>query len=111
MGILIEKAIYKKNHKTNCLSKSMLALDKILKLVVPKSYFNNSIEKNKKIEPNNVYKKNKKVALTRLSLEPQIPIIKNIGIKMLSKNMKKDIKSVEAKDKIKNISKHNRETQ
>ena len=62
------------------------------------------MEKNKKIEPNNVYKKNKKLAFTLRSLEPQIPIIKNIGIKILSKKKKNAIKSIAEKDKIKKIS-------
>lgn len=65
-------------------------------------------EKNKNIEPNSVYKKNKNPALTRLSLEPQIPIIKNIGISKLSKKIKNTIKSIEEKDRIKNISTANK---
>jgi len=60
--------------------------------------------KNKKTDPNNVYKKNKKAALTLRSREPQIPIIKNIGINILSKKIKKKIKSNAVKDKIKKIS-------
>jgi hypothetical protein len=55
-----------------------------------------------------VYKKKKNVALTRRSLDPQIPIIKNIGIKTLSKKIKKQSKSVAEKDKIKNSSTANR---
>jgi hypothetical protein len=46
------------------------------------------MEKNKKIEPNNVYKKKKKEARIFRSLDPQIPIKKNIGIKILSKKKK-----------------------
>jgi hypothetical protein len=53
-----------------------------------------------------VYKKNKNVAFTLLSLDPQIPIIKNIGIKILSKKIKKTSKSVAEKDKIRKISTH-----
>jgi hypothetical protein len=48
--------------------------------------------------------KNKKLALILLSREPQIPIIKNIGINMHSKKMKNAIKSNAEKDKIKKIS-------
>jgi len=82
----------------------MLTLDKMLKLVVPTSKNKIKIEKNKKIEPNKVYKKNKKAARIRRSREPQIPIIKNIGISILSKNTKNEIKSSAANDKIKKIS-------
>jgi len=56
------------------------------------------------MEPNNVYKKSRKFAFTLRSRDPHIPIIKNIGIKILSKNTKKTIKSIAEKDKIKNIS-------
>jgi hypothetical protein len=55
-----------------------------------------------------VYKKNKNVALTRLSLEPQIPIIKNIGIKILSKKIKNKIRSIAENAKIKKISTNNK---
>jgi hypothetical protein len=51
-----------------------------------------------------VYIKNKKEARTRRCREPQIPIMKNIGIKILSKKIKKDIISNAEKDKIRNIS-------
>ena len=47
-----------------------------------------------------MYKKNIKVAFILRSLEPQTPIIKNIGIKIVSKNIKKEIKSKAANDKI-----------
>jgi len=39
------------------------------------------------IEPKRVYKKKKYAALIFLSREPQTPIIKNIGIKTLSKKI------------------------
>jgi len=48
--------------------------------------------------------KNKKPALILRSLEPQTPIIKNIGSKMLSKKIKNDIISIAEKDKSKKIS-------
>lgn len=51
-----------------------------------------------------MYKKNKNEARTRRWRDPQIPIIKNIGIKMLSNEIKNDTKSNEKKDKIKKIS-------
>jgi hypothetical protein len=51
-----------------------------------------------------VYKKNKNEARTRRCREPQIPIIKNIGIKMLSNEIKNDTKSSEKNDKIEKIS-------
>jgi len=60
---------------------------------------------NRKIDPNKVYRKNKKFALTLRSREPQIPIIKNIGIKMLSKKTKNIIKSIAENERIKKISK------
>ena len=69
------------------------------------------MEKNKKIEPNKVYKKKKNDAFIFLSLEPQIPIKKNIGIKILSKNTKKAIKSTAAKEKIINNSNNNKHKQ
>ena len=56
------------------------------------------------MEPHSVYKKNKNEARTRRWREPQIPIIKNIGIKILSKEIKNDTKSNEKNDKIKKIS-------
>jgi hypothetical protein len=62
-------------------------------------------EKNKKIDPNSVYIKKKKEARIRRSRDPQTPIIKNIGIKILSKKKKKTIKSVAENDKIKKNSK------
>jgi hypothetical protein len=55
-----------------------------------------------------VYKKKKKAALTRRSLEPHIPIIKNIGINILSKKKKNKIKSTAEKAKSKKISNTNR---
>jgi hypothetical protein len=63
------------------------------------------------VEPNKVYKKKKKEAFIFLSREPQIPIKKNIGIRMLSKNIKKAIKSVDTKENIKNNSKSNNDRQ
>jgi hypothetical protein len=51
-----------------------------------------------------VYKKNNIAALTRRCLEPQIPIIKNIGIKILSKKIKKVIISNAENESIKNNS-------
>jgi len=41
----------------------------------------------KKIEPIAVYKKNLNAAVNLRSREPQIPIIKTIGIKIISKNI------------------------
>lgn len=69
------------------------------------------IEKNRKIDPNKVYKKKKKEALIFRSLEPQIPIKKNIGIKILSKKKKKAIKSTATKEKIRNNSNNNKTKQ
>jgi hypothetical protein len=43
----------------------------------------------KNIEPTKVYKKNKYAAFILSKRVPQIPIIKNIGIKILSKAIKK----------------------
>jgi hypothetical protein len=48
--------------------------------------------------------KNKKLALILLSREPQIPIIKNIGIKIHSKKIKKAIKSKAENERIRKIS-------
>ena len=45
-----------------------------------------------------MYKKNKKEARIFRSREPQIPIKKNIGIKILSKKKKKAIKSKAVKE-------------
>lgn len=104
VGILTENATNTNSHNINCLLKSILIFDKILKLVVPASKNNINKEKNRKIEPNRVYKKSKKAARIRRSLDPQIPTIKNIGIKILSKKIKNEIKSKAAKDKIKKIS-------
>jgi len=44
------------------------------------------IATNKKIEPTKVKKKKYHAALIRLRREPQTPIIKNIGIKTISKD-------------------------
>jgi len=52
-----------------------------------------------------VYKKNRKFARTFLSLDPHIPIMKNIGSKMLSKKIKNKIKSVAENEQIRNTSK------
>ena len=49
--------------------------------------------------------KRKKEALIFLSREPQIPIKKYIGINILSKKKKKEIRSVAIKEKIRNNSK------
>jgi hypothetical protein len=84
-----------------CLLTIINVFESTLKLVVPVSDHKINIEKNKKIDPNSVYIKNKKEALIRRSLEPQIPIIKNIGIKILSKKIKNNNKSIVEKDKIK----------
>lgn len=111
VGIFTENAKNKNNHSTICLSNSIFIFDKTLKEVDPTSKYKISIEKNKKIEPNSVYKKNKKLARIRRSLDPQTPIIKNIGIKILSKNTKKEIKSNDANDKIKKISNIKKYTQ
>jgi len=51
-----------------------------------------------------VYKNKKNEALIFLSREPQTPIIKNIGIKILSKKIKKAIKSIATNEKIRNNS-------
>jgi len=40
-----------------------------------------------------------------------MPIIKNIGIKMLSKKIKNEIKSIATKDRIRNNSKINKDKQ
>ena len=104
IGILKANEKKQNNHKINCLSYSILVFDKRLKLVVPVSKYIISKEKNRKIDPNNVYKKNNMVAFIRLCLDPQIPIIKNIGIKILSKKIKKVIISNDAKERIKNNS-------
>ena len=40
-----------------------------------------------KRDPNNVYKKSKKAALTLAALAPQTPTIKNKGINTLSKKI------------------------
>jgi len=45
------------------------------------------IDSNIKTEPSSVYKKKKYAARILRSLDPHIPIIKNIGINTLSKNM------------------------
>jgi hypothetical protein len=45
------------------------------------------------------------------SLEPQIPIKKNIGIKILSKKIKKAIKSIETNEKMRNNSNNNKHEQ
>jgi len=63
------------------------------------------MEKNKNIDPNTVYKKKKKAARTLLSLDPHTPIIKNIGIKILSKKIKNEIRSNALKVKIRKRSK------
>jgi len=60
------------------------------------------------MEPNKVYKKNRNEARILRSLDPQIPINKNIGIKILSKKIKKAIKSTAIKEKIRNNSKNNK---
>jgi hypothetical protein len=86
------------------LVKLIWILDNIIKLVFPTSKYSIKMEKNKNIDPNRVYKNNKKLALIRLSLEPQIPNIKKIGIKILSKKKKKIIKSIDAKDRMINNS-------
>ena len=64
----------------------------------------NNLYEHKKIESNNVYKKNSMEALTRRWREPQIPIIKNIGINMLSKKIKNVIISNDENESIKNNS-------
>ena len=69
------------------------------------------IEKNKKTDPNKVYKKKKKEARIFRSLEPQIQIKKNIGINILSKKKKKAIKSTATKEKIRNNSNNNKTKQ
>jgi DUF1009 family protein len=61
-------------------------------------------QKIKKLNQIMYIKKKKNDALIRLSLEPQIPIIKNIGIKILSKKIKKETISIAVKDSIKKIS-------
>jgi len=64
-----------------------LCVNKISKFDVPTS---NKIRSNPisiTKEPSKVYKKKKKAALIFRSLEPQIPMIKNIGIKILSKKI------------------------
>lgn len=45
------------------------------------------MDNNISTEPSNVYKKKKYAALIFLSLEPQTPTIKYIGINTLSKNI------------------------
>ena len=53
--------------------------------VVPNWMFITKIASNKNTEPNKVYKKNWYPAFIFLEREPQIPTIKNIGIKIDSK--------------------------
>ena len=63
------------------------------------------------MDPSKVYKNKKNEALIFLSLEPQTPIKKNIGIKILSKKIKNAIKSIETNEKIRNSSKNNKHRQ
>jgi hypothetical protein len=63
------------------------------------------------MEPNKVYRKKKNEARIFRSREPQIPIKKNIGIKILSKKIKKAIKSTATKEKIRNNSNNNKDKQ
>ena len=51
-----------------------------------------------------MYKNRKNEALIFLSRDPQTPIIKNIGIKILSKKIKNAIKSIATNEKIRNNS-------
>jgi hypothetical protein len=62
-----------------------LALNKASKSVVPIKEDIVNIANNKNREQNNVYKNKYKLALTLLS-DPNNPINKNKGIKVLSKN-------------------------
>jgi hypothetical protein len=55
--------------------------------------------------------KRKKEALIFLSREPQIPIKKYIGINMLSKNIKKEIRSVATNERIRKSSKNKKHKQ
>jgi len=75
------------------------------KLVLPTSEYIINVDAKSITEPTMVYINNKNVARTLLFLEPQIPIIKNIGIKILSKKKKKIIKSKKKKKRIKKITK------
>ena len=63
------------------------------------------------MEPNKVYRNKKKEARIFRSLEPQIPIKKNIGIKILSKKIKKATKSTAVKERIINSSKKSKDKQ
>ena len=58
-----------------------------LKSVLPKLFFIHKIENNMNKDPNKVYKKSKNPALYLLSLDPQIMINKNKGIRTLSKKI------------------------
>jgi hypothetical protein len=58
-----------------------------------------------------VYKKKKNEARIFRSLEPQTPIKKNIGIKILSKKIKNAIKSTATNEKIRNSSNNNKDKQ
>lgn len=58
-----------------------------------------------------MYKNKKKDARILRSLDPQIPIKKNIGIKILSKKIKNAIKSTAVKERIINNSKNSKDKQ
>jgi hypothetical protein len=58
-----------------------------------------------------VYKNKKNEARIFRSREPQIPIKKNIGINILSKKIKKAIKSKDINEKIRNSSNNSKHKQ
>ncbi len=86
-------------------------MDNKEKLVLPTSEYIINVDAKSITEPAMVYINNKNVARTLLFLEPQIPIIKNIGIKILSKKKKKVIISKAVKASIKKISKRIKKNQ
>ena len=58
-----------------------------------------------------MYKNKKNEARIFRSREPQMPIKKNIGISILSKKIKKAIKSMDTNEKIRNNSSNNKHKQ